>query len=368
MFLRIIKISVYSSLLAGSFIYLSSCKSKDTTPSDVRAPYEIPDSLAKTLKIETVKMSDMTAAIKFNGIVDFNTDKVANIFPLVSGNVTDVKAELGDYVKAGQVLATVKSSEIANYNAALTTAKANVSLNATLLAKQQEMAKSGLASQVDVTTAKANYEQALAAENAASKVLSINGNNMNGEYQVKAPIDGFVVQKNITIGMAIRPDNSANLFTVSDLKEVWVQANVYEANINTVHEGDSVDVTTLTDPNKVYKGKISRLTNVLDPTNRVMKMRVVLPNPDYSLKPQMFATVTVNNDMGKQAISVPFSALVFDHSQYYVLVYRSNKDVQIRPVEIISTNNRTAYIKSGVEPGEQVIASQAILIYGALNN
>ena len=367
MFLRIIKITVYI-LLTGSVIYLSSCKSKDTAASDERTSYEIPDSLLKTLVIDTVKMSNLTNSIKFNGVVDFNTDKVANIFPLVSGNVQDVKVELGDYVKAGQVLGTVKSSEIANYNAALVNAQANVKLNASLLAKQQEMAKSGLASLVDVTTAKANYEQAVAAQTAAEKILSINGDNMNGEYLIKSPIEGFVVQKNVTNGMAIRTDNSSNLFTISDLKDVWVQANVYEANINNVHVGDDVDVTTLTDPDKIYKGKINKLMNVLDPTNRVMKMRVVLPNADYKLKPQMFATVTVNNDLDRQAISVPLSALIFDHSQYYVLIYNNQKDVQIRSVEIISMNNNTAYIKSGVVTGEKVIASQAILIYGALNS
>ena len=363
MFKRIIILSIYIALSAGSLISLPSCKSKDNGAADERAPYTISDTLLKTLVIDTVKMANLTASIKFNGVVDFNTDKVANIFPLVSGNVEEVKAELGDYVKAGQVLGTVKSSEIANYNAALLTAKANVTLNASLLTKQQELAKSGLASQVDVTTAKANYEQALAAQTAAERVLS-----RNGEYLLKSPIDGFVVQKNITKGMAIRTDNATNLFTISDLKEVWVQANVYEANINTVHEGDEVDVTTLSDPDKVYTGKINKLTNTLDPANRVMKMRVVLPNTDYMLKPQMFARVTVNNNLDRKAISVPMSALIFDHSQYYVLVYHNNKDVQIRGVDVQSTNNKTAFIKSGVEPGELVIASQAILIYGALNN
>jgi cobalt-zinc-cadmium efflux system membrane fusion protein len=369
MLFRFIKISVYSIVFAGSIIYLSSCSPKNNTPADDgRGAYEIPDSLLGTLAIDTVKMANLTNSIKFNGVVDFNTDKVANIFPLISGNVQDIKAELGDHVSAGQVLGIIKSSEVANYNAALINAETNVKLNASLLAKQEEMAKSGLASQVDVTTAKVNYEQAQAAQTAAEKILSINGNNMNGEYVIKSPIDGFVVQKNITNGMAIRSDNSTNLFTISDLKEVWVQANVYEANINNVHEGDSVDVTTITDPDKIYKGKIDKLMNVLDPTNRVMKMRIVLPNPDYKLKPQMFATVTVNNDLDRQAIAVPFSALVFDHSQYYVLVYHSRKDVQIRSVDVLSTNNKTAYIKSGVTPGEVVIASQAILIYGALNN
>ena len=367
MFLRIIKISVYSALLAG-IIYLPSCKSKDAASADERTAYEIPDSLLRTLIIDTVKMSNLTNSLKFNGVVDFNTAKVANIFPLISGNVSDVKGELGDYVTAGQVLGTIKSSEVANYNAALINAESNVKLTASLLARQEEMAKSGLASQVDVTTAKVNYDQAVAAKTAAEKILSINGNDLHGQYVIKSPINGFIVQKNITNGMAIRADNSSSLFTVSDLKEVWVQANVYEANINSVHEGDNVEVTTITDPDKVYDGKINKLMNTLDPTNRVMKMRVILPNPDYKLKPQMFATVTVNNDLERQAISIPLSALIFDHSQYYVLVYHSKKDVQIRSVDIISKNNRTAFIKSGVQPGEQVIASQAILIYGALNN
>ena len=366
---RIFKISAYCMLLTGVIVFLASCSSKEgASVEDNRGAYEIPDSLLKTLKIDTVKMSNITNSIKFNGVVDFNPDKVSNIFPPVSGIVLNVKGQLGDYIKAGEVLGTIKSSEIANYNAALINAESNVKLNAALLAKQEELAKSGLASQVDVTTAKVNYEQAVAAKTAAEKILSINGNNLHGEFQIKSPIDGFIVQKNVTNGMAIRTDNGTNLFTISDLKEIWVQANVYEANINSVHEGDEVDVATITYPDKIFKGKINKLMNVLDPTNRVMKMRVVLPNTDYLLKPHMFATVTVNNGLDQQAISVPLSALIFDHSQYYVIVYHNKKDVQIRPVELISTNNNYGYIKSGIKPGEEVIASQAILIYGALNN
>lgn len=368
MFSRFVKFSVYSVLLSGCITGMQSCTPQNNANENNRGTYEIPDSVMRTMIIDTVKISKITNSIKFNGVVDFNTDKVANIFPLISGNIQNVTAQLGDYVHAGQILGTIKSSEIANYNAALINAEANVKLNVALLAKTEDMAKSGLASQVDVTTAKVNYDQAVAAKTAAEKILKINGNNTNGEYLVKSPLNGFIVQKNVTNGMAIRTDNGNPLFTISDLKEVWVQANVYEANIDKVHEGDDVDVTTITYPNKVFKGKINKLMNVLDPTNRVMKMRVVLPNPDYMLKPQMFATVTVNNGLKEQAISVPNRALIFDNSQYYVLVYKGKKDVQIRAVDIISANNNTTYIKSGIQPGELVIGSQAILIYGALNN
>lgn len=369
MFMQFIKKIFPVALFGGLIFQLCSCGTKESEANnDTRGAYEIPDSVMRTLQIDTVKTSTLASSIKFNGIVDFDPDKVANVYPLISGNVQDVKVQLGDFVHAGQVLGTIKSAEIANYDAALITAETNVSLNASLLARTKDMAKSGLASQVDVTTAEVNYQQAVAAKTAAEKVMKINGNNAHGEYQIKAPIDGFIVQKNITNGMAIRPDNNNNLFTISDLKEVWVQANVYEANIVNVHQGDEVDVATIAYPDRVFKGKIDKLMNVLDQTNRVMKMRVVLPNPDYVLKPQMFATVTVNKKLDQQAISVPASALVFDHSQYYVIVYKNKKDVQLRAVDMISINGNTAFIKDGIAPGETVIGSQAILIYGALNN
>jgi membrane fusion protein, heavy metal efflux system len=347
---------------------LFSCGQKKENNEDVRQQYVIPDSLLKTLVIDTVKTSNLTYSIKFNGMVDFNTDKVANIFPLITGSVQDVTVMPGDYVKAGQTLGMIKSAEVANYNAALINAQANERLAQKQLEQQKDMYKSGLASQVDITSAESNYQQAVAARIAAEKVLSINGNNKNGEYAIKSPTEGFIVQKGVTNGMNIRTDNSSPMFTISDLKNVWVQANVYEENIGKVHEGDPVDVSTISYPDKVFKGRINKLMNVLDPTNKVMKMRVILNNPGYLLKPQMFATVTVNTTEHKQAISISSASLIFDHSQYYVIVLKGQKDVQIRSVEVLHINGKTAYIKSGLQPGEHLVGSNTLLIYGSLNS
>ena len=346
---------------------LFSCNSNKPV-EDARVAYQVPDSLMKTLQIDTVKTSRLTNAVKFNGMIDFNPDKVVNIFPLVSGNVQNINIMPGDYVKAGQVLGLIKSAEVVNYNAALINTVSAVRSTSIQLAQQKALFKSGLASQIDITNAEVNYEQATAAKVAAEKILNINGNNKNGEYLIKTPIDGFVVQKNVNNGMAIRSDNNTGLFTISNLKEVWVQANVYEANISKVHQGDDVEVSTISYPDKLFKGKIDKLMNVLDPTSKVMKMRVILNNPDYILKPQMFATVTVNNSSNIDAIAVSSNALIFDHSQYYVLIYKNKKDIQIRPVEVISINGNTAFLKSGVTTGELLIGSQAILIYGSLNS
>ena len=168
--------------------------------------------------------------------------------------------------------------------------------------------------------------------------------------------------------MMIRSDNSTALFTISDLKNVWVMANVYESNISNVKMGDSVNITTLSYPGKIFRGRIDKVMNVLDPSNKVMKLRIVLANPGYLLKPEMFASVVVNTTENKNMVSIRSRALIFDHSQYYVLVYKSPSDISIRPVQVQNTVGDRTYITEGLTEGERLIGTEALLIYQELNS
>ncbi|MEJ7684062.1 MAG: efflux RND transporter periplasmic adaptor subunit [Segetibacter sp.] len=87
-----------------------------------------------------------------------------------------------------------------------------------------------------------------------------------------------------------------NLFTISDLKDVWVMANVFEADIPKVKEGYAVKVTTLAYPDKVFYGRVDRVSEVLDPEDKALKVRVKLENQDMMLKPEMFTRVIVTNE------------------------------------------------------------------------
>ncbi|HMG82125.1 MAG TPA: efflux RND transporter periplasmic adaptor subunit [Ferruginibacter sp.] len=367
---HLLRVSCFSSfifLFAGS-LCLQSCGSDAKKTTDEKGKYVIPDSLFKTLKIDTVNQCQLVNAITLTGQVDYNQDNEVKIFPMISGNVQDVKVALGDYVKKGQVLGVITSSEMANYSKDLSTAETNVAVTKKNYEATQDMAKSGLSSQLDVIAAKTAYEQAQAELNRSNRVISVNGGSTDGEYIIKAPISGFVVDKSITNNMTIRTDNATDLFTISDLKNVWVWANVYESDIDKVHMGDAVDITTLSYPGKVFKGTVDKVMNVLDPTNKVMKVRVVLANDDYELKPQMYASVTVTSKVNSDAICVASSAVIFDNSQNYVLLYNNDSDIEIKPVQIINAIGERTYISSGVQPGDKLIASQALLIYGALNN
>jgi len=358
----------FSILLFSLSVIILSCGTTENTASNTKAPYIIPDSILKNLKIDTVVNTQLINTNTFTGKVTFNDENNVKVYPMVSGNVEDVKVMLGDFVKAGQVLSVIKSTEMAGYSSDLVNAKTNLSLAKKNLEVQKDLFKSGLASQIDILNAETNYEQANAQLNKVNQVLKINKANSQGDYVVKAPISGFIVEKFITNNTSIRADNGSNIFTISDLQNVWVIANVYESNIHLVHQGDVVSINTMAYPDIKFSGKIDKVMNVLDPSNKVMKVRVSLSNKDYLLKPEMFANVTVTNKEDKKALSVPSSAIVFNNSQYYVLKYNSKSDVIITPVEVANVIGDKTFIKSGINQGDKVISSQAILIYEALNN
>jgi membrane fusion protein, heavy metal efflux system len=346
---------------------VSSCKDKTEVTEDKKG-YVLPDSLLKTIEIDTVTNSHVLNTLTLTGKVDFNEDNVIKIFPVISGQVSDIKVMAGDYVTQGQVLAVIKSPEMAAYSNDFVTAQSNIEVAKKNLDATNDMFKSGLASQKDQLIAQEGYNQAVSALEKAKRVLNLNGGSMTGEYTIKSPISGFVVERLVNNNMMIRADNTTSLFTISDLKNVWVMANVYESNISFVKTGDSVNITTLSYPGKIFRGKIDRIMNVLDPSNKVMKLRIVLSNPDYLLKPEMFASVVVNTTENKRMISIRSRALIFDHSQYYVLVYKSASDITIRPVQVLNTVGDRSFISEGLTEGEHLIGTQALLIYQELNS
>ncbi|WP_211352043.1 efflux RND transporter periplasmic adaptor subunit [Dinghuibacter silviterrae] len=349
--------------------FSTACHHEDDKPTPASDYYTLPDSLAKTLDVAPVRSCPMVNAITLTGKISFNNDNVVKIYPMVSGNMSGVNVALGDYVHAGEDLGVIRSSEMAGYTRDLVNAQTNIQITKRNLDAEQDLFKGGLASQSDVIAADAAYKQAQSELARAQQVLAINGGGATqGLMTVKSPIDGFVVEKFVTNNQAIRADNGTNLFTISDLNNVWILANVYESNIQNVHLGDSATITTLSYPGKVFKGKVDKISNVLDPTNKVMSVRVVLSNPGYLLKPEMFASVTISNKTNQQSLCVPSSALIFDNSQYFVLVVGDKHQVQMHKVTVINSVGDQTYISSGVNEGDKVLASQALLIYAQLNS
>ncbi|QJB37046.1 efflux RND transporter periplasmic adaptor subunit [Chitinophaga oryzae] len=348
-------------------IILTGCGSKAAPEQTAR--WVLSDSLLRTLVVDTATTVSADNEMLLTGKISENEDKTARIFPMVSGIVSEVKVHSGDFVQKGQVLAVIKSPEMAGFTADqritasdMATAKRNMEV-------AESFYKSGLNSQKDYEEAKSNYDKAVAAYNKSSAVLEINGGAHQTSYMVKAPVPGFVISKRAAESMQWRPDNSDPIFVVADLKDVWAMINIFESDISGIREGDPVEMSTLSYPDKTFIGRIDKIYNVLDPETKVMKARVVVDNPGYFLKPEMFVRAKAKRHADFNMVSIPSRGIIFDHDKYYVLVLTTARPgVAIREIQIARTVDNRTYIASGLKEGERIVASRQVFIYDTLTD
>ncbi|PTQ94810.1 cobalt-zinc-cadmium efflux system membrane fusion protein [Mucilaginibacter yixingensis] len=353
---------------AAAIASLSAChekKQQDTESKDVC----ISDSLSKMITIDTAKTTTMKDELTLSGEVSNDDNNVVKVFPFSSGQVIAVKVSLGDKVSKGQTLAVMRSADVAGNYTDLSSTQSDVSVAKRQLDQAEYLYKNGISSEREYTEAKENYNKAVAANRKVRDQIAINGGgntSESGQLVIKAPESGYIVEKNITAGSFIRQDNSGSMFTISNMKDVWIWANVFESDISKVKVGYTAKVTTLAYPGKVFMGKVNEISSVLDPDNKVLKIKIALPNPDMLLKPEMFTNVVITNNENAQAVSVPAKAIIFDSSKNYVVVYNSKCDLKVREVNVIKTVDDVSYIGSGLNPGDKVISKNGLLLYDAL--
>ncbi|GAC1307645.1 MAG: efflux RND transporter periplasmic adaptor subunit [Mucilaginibacter sp.] len=360
------KILIISTALTVAGCALQSCHHADENQEkDTR--FQVTDSLLNSLLIDTVKEASALSQFTLTGSIAPDENKMVKVFPMVSGVAQNVHVQLGDVVSKGQTLAVMKSAEMAGFTKDYISSTADVRNTRRIMESTQDMYKGGLASQKDLEQAKSDYQKAEAESKRAGAVISINKSNSNG-YELKAPISGFVVEKNLTSNTQVRADNSQNLFTIADLSTVYVLVNVYESDISKIQTGDPVKVTTLSYPDKVFDGKIDRIDNMLDPDNKVMHARIKINNPGNLLKPGMFANIQIRAKSGEDLPEVNTRALVFDNDKNYVIVVDGKANVHIQPVTIAKTVEDRAYISKGVKPGDRIVASRQVYLYESLKD
>ena len=350
---------------------LSSCNRQNTTTAAVAKETMISDSTMQMLTIDSAQLRNVDDEVKLNGEVSFDDNKVVKVFPFSSGQVTSVNVSIGDYVKAGQTLATIKSADISGNYSDLSIAGNDIIITKRSMDNAEHLYKNGIASEKEYIEAKENYNKAVATGNKIHSQIQINGGGRttaNGTYTVTAPRSGYLVEKLINTGNFIRNDNSSNLFTIGDISDVWIWANVFESDLAKVKEGYAANITTVAYPDSVFVGKVDKINQILDPVTKVMKIKIVLPNKNNILKPSMFANITISNKENKQMVTIPQTALVNDNQKTYVVAYVNNNNVSIREIKLLKTVNGYAYVKEGLQQGEKVITKNEILIYKKLQD
>jgi cobalt-zinc-cadmium efflux system membrane fusion protein len=342
-----------------------SC-SKTEKPENDSNQFILSKEMYQKLAFANAEYRPLINEIKTFGKITADPDKTVAVFPAVGGSVSQVNAQLGDYVQKGQVLAVLRSVEVAGYRKDMLDAQASLLEAQKNLQVANDMYQGKLATEKDVISAQKDVENATTEIERINQLYNIYNLGKNTTYFVKAPISGFITAKDITPDMLIRSDRAESLFTISQINKVWVMANISESNISQIKVGCEADIQTLSYPDKIITGKVDRIFNVVNPDTKAMQARIQLENPDYILKPEMNATVTLKIEEDREMIFVPSKAVIFNTEKNYVLVYHSDKNIEVRTVNVYHQNEQISFIESGLKSGEKVITKNALLVYKAL--
>lgn len=348
------------------FLLLMGCK--DQQREETLTTFSLSEVMMEKCEFYQVKKEVVKNEIRLFGKITADNNKMAQVYPIVSGVVTSINVELGDYVKQGKILASMRSSEVASFQKERLDAVNDVAIAEKNLQVAKDLLEGKLNSEKDVTAATRELEKAKAELTRINEVYSIYNLTGGSTFNITAPISGFVVTKKINQNEQIKIENAEPVFSIADINEVWALANVNESDIARIKIGFDVIVKTLAFPETPFKGKIDKIFNAIDPETKSMKVRIRIPNEDLKLKPEMNCTVAVNYADNHEMIALPSSSIIFDKSKYWVMVFKDKHNIETRKVELFSQLGDVTYIKSGLAEGETVISQNGLLIYDSIND
>jgi cobalt-zinc-cadmium efflux system membrane fusion protein len=361
-----LKIENLTVMLIFTAIAMSGCHKE--LKEETQQVFSMSDSMMAKCKFYKAAIAQVKNEIRLFGKITADNNKMAQVYPIVSGVVKTINVELGDYVTQGQLLASIQSGEVAAYQKEKLDAINDVAIAEKNVQVAKDLFAGKLNSEKDVSAAEIELQKAKAELGRMNEIYNIYSLKSGSMYNVVAPISGFVVTKKINQNEQIRLDNSEPVFSIAEINEVWALANVNESDISKIQVGYDVTVKTIAFPDIPYKGKIDKLFNAIDPDTKSMKVRVKIPNSDLKLKPEMNCTVAVSYAENTEMIEVPSSSVIFDKSKYWVMVFKDRKNIETRKVEVYRQLGDITYIKEGLTKGETIISQNGLLIYDALND
>lgn len=315
------------------------------------------------VKVEEIKSETLGETIALTATIEPNQERVALVAPRVEGRITSVPAKLGDKVKAGQALATMDSVAVGEAHAAWTQAQAELRIAEADFKRAESLVADEIIPRKDFLRAQAERDKASATlRNTADRLRLLGGTpNAQGSgvssFAITSPIAGTVIERKANLGGLASP--SEPIFTVADLSRVWIQAALPEAALAKVRVGANAKVTVPAYPSEVFNGRVGHIGAGLDKETRTVAARIEVVNADGRLKPEMFATATIEVAGDKRGVlSLPDEAIVLMDGKPTVFVFEQGAYAArlVQPGERVG--GRTV-LQSGIKAGEQVVTAGA---------
>lgn len=331
----------------------------------IEARVTLTDQQVKQNGIEllTAGPARIKSALQLIGEIRFNQDRQVIVVPRLTGVVESVAANAGEQVKKGQVLAVISSPALADQRSELLAAQKRLALARTTFEREKKLWEDKISAEQDYLQAQAAMQEAeIATQNARQKLASFGGelrdNGNLTRYEIRAPISGVVVEKNLSLGETVKED--ATIFVVADLSTVWAEMTIYAKDLNTVKVGQKATVKAAAFESQ-SSGTVSYVGSLVGEQTRAAKARIVLPNPQGIWRPGL--PVNIELVSGEVKVPVAVSTEAIQTVRDWTVVFgRYGDNFEARPVELGRSDGKFTEVITGLNAGEQYAAKNSFLI------
>lgn len=352
---------------AGQMTSFSSRASKSATPQ----LFDIPQDQMEHVQVVTIQPTTLTRTLRLTGAVAYNAFKTTPVISQVGGPVSRILVVPGQHVTENQPMLDVSSPDYSQLLDAYLKAADSYRLAQKNYVRSEDLYQHHAIAERDLEQAESDRNQAQADLNAAEQGMKILGIKNPADLAkapssalipVLAPISGEVVERLVSPGQVVQAGQT-QAFTITDLSTVWVLANVYQADLAYVHDGEDVVVTTDAYPATTFHGRISYVSPALDPNTRTLQARIVVDNPGERLKRDMYCVVTVTAGSFSHVLAVPNSAVLRDeNNEPFVYVATGAHQFGRRDVQLGSSEDGKTQITSGLSLGDKVVGDGSLFL------
>jgi cobalt-zinc-cadmium efflux system membrane fusion protein len=340
---------------------------------------DLSEKQAGTLKINPVGSRDFALLKTAVGTIDFNENLLVQVFSQYPGKILKANFNIGDDVKAGDVLFTIDSPDLLQAESTLLAAAGVLELQKRTLARATNLLKAGGSAQKDVDqstsdeqTAEGNYKAARDAVRIFGKTDAeidqvVDMRKVDSTLLVPSPISGKVVARSAAPGFLTQPGNTPAPYSVADLSTMWMLANVIETDAPAYKVGQDVEVRVPAYPNAVFKGRVTTVGSMIDPNTHRQLVRSEIDDPQHLLRSGMFASFVIRVGDPAHSLAVPAEGVVREgDGTMTVWVTSDSRHFIKRTVKIGLQQDGWDQILEGLSPGETVVTDGAVFLSNKL--
>jgi len=373
---QITRLVLVAGSIAAAAVVAVSWSRAGAAPPPVAAPrdpgilrYAADAPQLASLKIQAAEELPVPLAEPLNGRIAYNESLTARVSSPIAGRIVSLRLQPGDPVQAGETLLALDSPELAQAVADLNKARSDETRKHLAFERARKLLDGEVLPRKDFESAEADLEQARAETRRAQLRLRnlVPSGGAGENYALRSPISGVVSERKANPGMEVRPDLPDPLYVITDPTRLWVLIDLPERNLSKVESGHPVSVEVDAWPGQQFTGTIDKVGETVDPATRRIQVRCSVPNPTRKLKPEMYARVTLLADANQRGLRVPNGALFTEGLYSYLFVEKSPGEFQKRRVSLRLQDRDYSYIASGLNPGERVVVSGALLLNSELS-